>query len=640
MASESPHRVSSAQNSDDIAQFVYSPLKDPMNLRLFYVLPGTGEEPLVLEIFESERQGSDIDESDSDIPHVESSEDGSHWDRGDYIALSYVWGDARDRIAVRLNDCQFSITRNLHGFLDALRDPHEQMGPFWADAICINQRDNVEKGTQVSMMDKIYMIANQCVVWLGQESDITADAFEIFHSLAARARQLCQENPSHIPDPGSDPSLNHLRTQDTYVGLTHLAILRSPKLQEELHNELLSSTAHLDSITPAEQSLRAWQLCMDIFLRPWFTRMWTLQEFVCPDTVYILCGQLSIDSESLSIASVAYNTFSLATTALQVPLLTLDPEDQKLFKFFYDICLARGMYQTSAIERQSHILDQVIKHRGREATVAQDRIYALLGVARETIFTPDYAKPVEEVYTSFAAWCILDGRIQAILENASGIVESCGIPTWVPDWTVVEQRPPQLSSLAGNPYGGAGGSAQEPPRFSDNLKSLYVDGIKIGRIEAVFESATWGIEKVRSMRKTLSEKHSFRDPQAAGQSLEEAILRTLRADIAMFTPGVPAQYERIGAISVPHDTLGSYPENYDFLYTANGCLGLTRRGKGKKGDSVAVIRGVGLPILLRQRDSHFELVDACSYGKSLPLKSPVPSEIFCSPWRHGWRDLG
>ena len=40
----------------------------------------------------------------------------------------------------------------------------------WADAICINQQDLLEKNSQVAMMRSIYQTSEQVIVWLGEES--------------------------------------------------------------------------------------------------------------------------------------------------------------------------------------------------------------------------------------------------------------------------------------------------------------------------------------------------------------------------------------------------------------------------------------------------------------------------------------
>jgi hypothetical protein len=46
---------------------------------------------------------------------------------------------------------------------------------LWIDAICINQTDASEKGTQVGMMRDIYAYASRVLVWLGPQSHATPE---------------------------------------------------------------------------------------------------------------------------------------------------------------------------------------------------------------------------------------------------------------------------------------------------------------------------------------------------------------------------------------------------------------------------------------------------------------------------------
>lgn len=52
-------------------------------------------------------------------------------------------------------------------FLKVLRSPLSQPLTLWADAICINQKDIVERGHQVQVMRKIYARAMEVRSWLG-----------------------------------------------------------------------------------------------------------------------------------------------------------------------------------------------------------------------------------------------------------------------------------------------------------------------------------------------------------------------------------------------------------------------------------------------------------------------------------------
>jgi hypothetical protein len=50
------------------------------------------------------------------------------------------------------------ITGNCHAALRRLRAAQEELdhSPLWIDAICINQIDNAEKATQITLMGEIY----------------------------------------------------------------------------------------------------------------------------------------------------------------------------------------------------------------------------------------------------------------------------------------------------------------------------------------------------------------------------------------------------------------------------------------------------------------------------------------------------
>jgi hypothetical protein len=73
-----------------------------------------------------------------------------------FHTLSYTWGPSRLHAPIVLNDCTIHVTENLAYALDSLRrfrhvDPKEVF-PIWIDAICINQKDDVEKREQIAQM--------------------------------------------------------------------------------------------------------------------------------------------------------------------------------------------------------------------------------------------------------------------------------------------------------------------------------------------------------------------------------------------------------------------------------------------------------------------------------------------------------
>lgn len=117
---------------------------------------------------------------------------------GPYEALSYAWGDSkqRQRIYVRdawsSNECDtyvrdawssnerdtsyLDVTANLFIALRRLRDS-DFPRLMWIDALCIDQGNLDERSTQVAFMVLVYAHAKSVLVWLGEEADGSSDLF-------------------------------------------------------------------------------------------------------------------------------------------------------------------------------------------------------------------------------------------------------------------------------------------------------------------------------------------------------------------------------------------------------------------------------------------------------------------------------
>ena len=100
-----------------------------------------------------------------------------------FDALSYAWGNPTKEFTIICNDTVMGITANLHAALINLRYPDKER-LIWTDALCINQEDLAEKGSQVSIMSKIYSAATRTVVWLGPEHESTKLAIDTLNSIA------------------------------------------------------------------------------------------------------------------------------------------------------------------------------------------------------------------------------------------------------------------------------------------------------------------------------------------------------------------------------------------------------------------------------------------------------------------------
>lgn len=104
-----------------------------------------------------------------------------------YRALSYTWGppaSPSDMAHILIDGHPFPVSPNVLSFLrrrwalkqyeddfgapESRQDAHSvTRGPFFIDAICINQLDNAEKAAQVPFMNEIYCFADEVLIFLG-----------------------------------------------------------------------------------------------------------------------------------------------------------------------------------------------------------------------------------------------------------------------------------------------------------------------------------------------------------------------------------------------------------------------------------------------------------------------------------------
>ncbi|KAK6437970.1 hypothetical protein LTR95_005830 [Oleoguttula sp. CCFEE 5521] len=82
-----------------------------------------------------------------------------------YTALSYEGGSWIDLGFVEVNEATHSVRRNLYNALAHL--PYHMTGPFWVDALCIDQENTEERNHQVRAMGEIYGGAALVVAWFG-----------------------------------------------------------------------------------------------------------------------------------------------------------------------------------------------------------------------------------------------------------------------------------------------------------------------------------------------------------------------------------------------------------------------------------------------------------------------------------------
>lgn len=123
-----------------------------------------------------------------------------------YEALPYVWGDAIIRANITCNEKQVLVALNLFDAFKRLRVLCEPQF-VWADAICIDQRNALEKTCQIPLMVKIYSSARSVVVWVGDCHLVQAKEALMFVKLIANQLSRVKE----------ETELKDIRWEDRHV---------------------------------------------------------------------------------------------------------------------------------------------------------------------------------------------------------------------------------------------------------------------------------------------------------------------------------------------------------------------------------------------------------------------------------------
>lgn len=437
-------------------------------------------------------------------------------DRAQYCALSYTWGDHKNRRKVQIDGGTLNVTANLSRALeDAARffktaHPDQAEVLLWADQICINQRDDDEKSHQVSMMGDIYQNAQQVLIWLPLGRDIKFgyknwDAWNDWH------RQQI-ESP-----------------QSTSVPQGRVAMSYSSISQPRQDFPVFSEG---DSVV--KNQLQAWDNIHSIITSPWWERAWGFSEFMLSKNAAFLFGGLSTSMESFQelielyernreahskFCTLTHNMlkhqegqgakeskfcgcFGRKRKTLQKDPATAKEQRQYLRRHSQHLInLApywsrvngyfKAKAERNAEERINPIHLSTLMRQARNCKVSdpRDRLYALLSLAGPGHkIKIDYSLSVSAVLTGAARSIIqkdrrLDVFAMACEDKSTG-VSSWDLPSWVPSWSTKNDPDSPYREflrqiqypMARQSYGG-GGAGTRASESSSPVVFFFPDGI-------------------------------------------------------------------------------------------------------------------------------------------------------------------
>ncbi|KAH7407174.1 heterokaryon incompatibility protein-domain-containing protein [Cadophora sp. MPI-SDFR-AT-0126] len=573
----------------DATRYMYKALESKLSIRVLILEKGSYEDPIRCR-----------------LNHVDFAQ------KPQYEALSYVWGETSETKEVFCDEIPMQITRSLHGALRHLRHKSTER-VLWADAVCINQRDNVEKSHQVALMGEIYSNCSQVLVWIGEDIDGLSGTFRIVQEL----HEI------------------FLQTEDDYP-----------------YEELTFEGALLPGSSTFSNLLRTQDLWKETFLRlirqPWFLRRWVIQEIAKAPAATVICG---FEAMPWSVLADVYWCIYKSGVFSYI----LDPIESRTG--FHTGMVIMGLIRRDSRKKDhAPLLESVVSTRYFKCTDSRDVVYSLLGLGGDVdqygdSLIPDYSLSVEEVFKRFVIGCFVEkGSLYPLsVPYTPPHYGAMDLPSWVPDFTHLEATNPLIRMRMGNGLPFHAGSDLRPRvRVSEGGNLLFawgkiVDIVKetappLDEVHSVdterLSAAEIGVHRVKKWLDFRKNLVSYDDIIQDEEGRFEAFWRTMIFNLTASADRAPPEYAEYFKAFMDHffrsetivpeaqeplrsqllqieTAVNSRAEGWRMFTTENSRLGQGLRSV-QRGDTICVLDGGELPYVVRRVEmGHYRFIGSC-----------------------------
>ncbi|EJT70773.1 hypothetical protein GGTG_11796 [Gaeumannomyces tritici R3-111a-1] len=423
-----------------------------------------------------------------------------------YEALSYVWGDTKNRRDITIDGGTLSVTWSLHSALTAFRHlpppgnqgssssaPRRQGRPgvrrLWADAVCINQEDLPERTSQVELMARVFASARRVLAWLGWEEGEegrrhTRDAIRFVHYFMEDPEGRLRDARVLLEHDAVDP--------DDATGAAAARLAALPRRDRRRY----------------QQQARWWYAIKFFFDIQYFHRTWIVQELGLAREAILYTALWPTGaadgggSKALELDSVDWPLLGRFVHFMDFNAASLVTHLDMLLWVAHHILMIWELNEDGS--PKCDFLTSMHWARILGVTDARDRVYSLLGhplatIDGQTVIRPDYTVTRGLVYTKLAlafirkagslyALSLVDHEHDPPLEARDWDPRDEGrMPSWAPDWHSVNRTTPFAYPVpaaeehdAGIRIDGGVDGVEGTP-----LPRLFLRGWIIGRVSAV-----------------------------------------------------------------------------------------------------------------------------------------------------------
>lgn len=454
-----------------------------------------------------------------------------------FKTISYVWGSSNKDQVISVDGKPLNITTSLRNCLWQTRDPYEPVA-LWADAICINQNDEKEKGRQVALMGQIYAKSQQTLICLGLDAEDRQSASDLAGIVGEVEVMMDEvfEDPNFSWDWDSFP---YPFDDDPII---------------------------FD---------KRWHSFGELAAQPWFERGWVVQEAaLSPDVIMLWAGE-----------EIRFRSLVRADMFLIQRVYPLNPEFSvmAISDLFSNIHNnqhpkeARTFWPEEAHDQFDPMTSVEILDYARQLSLtdSRDRIYAFMALktSDETMATiqPNYGKDVShlDIYQDFAIKYLEMTSDLDILryvmhkeeENSprSSAVASARIhplPSWVPRWdcgglgsyniTFVTHRDRKIACIDGEDVN------------SSDFSIPVVEGRPVLRVRAII------LDSIKYVSETLENYHNVGSARGSGAVTQVV---SLWKNLAPHLDKYPGPHRRDSSLAfLVALNLGHYIGDWDDYY--------------------------------------------------------------------------
>jgi hypothetical protein len=511
-----------------------------------------------------------------------------------YRAISYCWGDTTEVTRINFHDGRsLPLSETLAALFASLLEKRSSF-TVWIDALCINQPNMSEREAQVLMMGRIFSSAVRVLLWLGGSDAISARAFPAMRAVAKDDKE---------------------RDQDALESI--FLLLR----------------------------------------RPWFQRVWVIQEITVGARVTMACGDDTLPFDLF--ANAVFAVWGFFTGLLDYE--DTDPAQRGLWCVTRLIHIRWEFQERAWEEGASGVCYETLLQAAFHcnATDRRDMVFAFRGIADgRPVPRPNYGVSEEQLFVETAEALLCNG-------DSLDLLALCGIgnrdgellpelPSWVPDLRTYSYNEPLVPCNSSDWT--AGGPLEVSPFVeTEPLLRLRLQAKLIDEVAVVSpEFTSWSVEgQQKAMQVVWDWRRRISSP-ISDEAWMERVMSTLIVGIDIddepLVTGTPLWEEYKSEFSEwldwlwsssseedlekithnrYHRTIGPCIDEHVACMTSQGmlCVGM---GATVAGDVVCTVPGCRIPLIMRREEvtSSWRLIGWCfadglMFGEAATLERPI-----------------